>query len=169
MRSVQSNNQAYTKSMTNFPGVHNLPTCLKMAKAGPSAAWPRPFYQHTSVCKNTKLLTNWLQEHLHQYSLLLLDQSFNCLTPDLVILFTKSLTVSKVDQWIKHHSKTQIWTVLEGDTPGGRAWETIWTIGSQGTFTKLWTPGAVPGSSELLGRGMRCVTASANRTRREGT
>ena len=128
MRSVQSNNQAYTKSMTNFPGVHNLPTCLKMAKAGPSAAWPRPFYQHTSVCKNTKLLTNWLQEHLHQYSLLLLDQSFNCLTPDLVILFTKSLTVSKVDQWIKHHSKTQIWTVLEGDTPGGRAWETIWKL-----------------------------------------
>jgi len=103
-------------------------TCLKMAKAGPSAAWPQPFYQHTSVCKNTKLLTNWLQGHLHQYSLLLLDQSFNCLTPDLVILFTKSLTVSKVDQRIKHHSKTQIWTVLEGDTPGGRAWETIWKL-----------------------------------------
>ena len=119
MRSVQSNNQAYTKSMTNFPGVNNLPTCLKMAKAGPSAAWPRPFYQHTSVCKNTKLLTNWLQEHLHQYSLLLLDQSFTQLTPNHAILLGKSLTVSKLTKESNTIPKPRYELFWKVTLPGG--------------------------------------------------
>ena len=82
-------------------------------------------------------------------------QKFYSLTPNLAILTKKSLTVSKVYQRILTPFQNHLWTILEGDTPGRRAWETIWIIGSQGTFTKLWTLGAVNRSSELLGRGMR--------------
>ena len=56
-------------------------------------------------------------EHLDRVSLLLLDNKFNHLTPKLVILLPKHLTVLDFDQKIEHHSKTQELTVLEGDIP----------------------------------------------------
>ena len=46
------------------PGVHNLPTCLIMTRAGPSTAPPQPLWNQHLFCKNTKLLINWRLEHL---------------------------------------------------------------------------------------------------------
>ena len=112
-------------------------------------------------------LTNW--NTLDHVSLLLLDMNFNQWHQTLLFLSKKTFDCFKSYQMIQTPFQNQLCTILEGDTPRGRAWETSWKIGSQETFTKLWTLGAVPRSSELLGRGMRCVTACANIARTQRT
>ena len=76
------------------------------------------------------------------------------MTPDLAIFIQENVWLFQKLPKIQTPFQNQLCTILEGDTPRRRAWETIGKIGSQETFTKLGTPGAVPRSSELLGRGM---------------
>ena len=64
--------------------------------------------------------------------------------------------------------KLKNWTFWKVTLPAGELEKPL-KVGSQGKVTKLWTQGAVTCSSELLGRGVRCVTASANRARTQGT
>ena len=58
-------------------------------------------------------LTNGTLASLSLYFLTII---FYQLTPNLVILLPKPLTVLDFDQKIGHHSKTQELTVLEGDS-----------------------------------------------------
>ena len=66
----------------------------------------------------------------------------------------KRSTVLKVTKEFKHHSKTNCGPFWKVTLPGGELEKPFEKIGSQETFTKLRTLGAVPCSSELLGRGM---------------
>ena len=78
-RSVKSNNQTFTKFMTNLSrGEYKTNLLLdKMTKARLSAAFQRSCpTRHTCSAKYQEVLTNYQMEHFDHVSLLLLDQNF---------------------------------------------------------------------------------------------
>ena len=165
-REFAVDNQTYIKMLEFFPGVNNLTN-------QPADKWPsrneRSYtlaivLKHALICNNTKF-NHWQMLNTWSRFTLLADKSFTQRTPNLVILTTKTFdcfkclpksnTIPKLNfgRW---HSR-------------GESLRNHCKIGSQGTFTKLWTSRCSAALKWAPRKGYAVMTARANRTRREGT
>ena len=98
-----------------FPGVHILPPAWQYDQSSAQRSFPAVMSNVTLVCKIPGCFNKMTNRNTWSCFTLLLDQNFTHWHQTSLFYSQKSLLVLNVDQEIKHHSKTQIWTVLEGD------------------------------------------------------